>query len=157
VNGRIVGQVRRHLVRPALLLALAASGCGQGAVSNDDDVSRRAAEQTVVDFLTAVHEGREISACAQLPGQQQAGLARLSASRGGPKTCAGALGSLREFAPARNGGALVIRHDIGFRGALPHRAKVALDNVAVGGRPFGAIGLRRSGDVWRIAVVCECP
>jgi hypothetical protein len=153
----IVGRRGRDLTAPALLLVLAASGCGQGTVSNDDDLSRHAAEQAVVNFLTAVHEGRSAAACAQIPGQQRGGLARLSASRQGPDTCAGALRTLREFAPVRAAGRLAIGHDIGFRGALPHKAKTALDNVSVGGRPFGAIGLRRSGDVWRVAFVCDCP
>jgi hypothetical protein len=154
---RVVGRARRDLTRPALLLAFAASGCGQGTVSNDDAVSRRAAEQAVVSFLTAVHQGREAAACDQIPSQQRDGLARLSSSRHGPGTCEGALRTLREFAPVRTGGPLVISHDMGFRSALPHKAKVALDNVSIAGRAFGAIGLRRSGDVWRIAVVCECP
>jgi hypothetical protein len=153
----IVGRTRRDLTAPALLLVLAASGCGQGTVSNDDDVSRRAAERAVVSFLTAVHEGRAAAACAQIPSQQRGGLARLSASRQGPNTCAGALRTLREFAPVRAAGRLAIGHDIGFRSALPHRAKAAVDKVSVGGRPFGAIGLRRSGDVWRVAFVCDCP
>lgn len=150
-------RTRRDLTPLTMLVVLAASGCGQGTVSNDDGLSRRAAERAVVNFLTAVHEGREAAACGQIPGQQRGGLARLSASRHGPKTCAGALRTLREFAPVRAGAPLAVSHDIGFRGALPHKAKVALDNVSVGGRPFGAIGLRRSGDVWQVAVVCECP
>jgi hypothetical protein len=148
-------------VRRALSLCLAAAltacGCGQGTVSNDDDVSRRAAEQTVERFFVAVHDGREASACAQIPGPQRGGLARLSAGRGGPRTCAGALRTLREFSPARAPGSLSFSHDIGFRSALPHKSKSALDDVSVGGRLFGSIGLRRSGDTWRVAVVCACP
>lgn len=155
---QVVGQVRRDLTRSVLaVLVIALSGCGQGSVSNDDDVSRHAAEQAVARFLAAVHEGRFAVACAQIPDQQRAGLGRLSASRHGPSTCEGALHTLREFEPVRATGRLSIHHDIGFRGALPHRAKAALDNVSVNERPFGAIGLRRSGNAWRIAVVCECP
>ena len=143
---------------PLLLVpALLAAGCGQGTVSNDDDVSRRAAEQAVERFFIAVHEGRDASACAQIPGPQRGGLARLSAGRGGPKTCEGALRTLREFAPARAAGNLSFSHDIGFRSALPHRSKSALDKLSVRGRELGAIGLRRTGNTWRIAVVCDCP
>jgi hypothetical protein len=120
-------------------------------------VSRRAAEQTVVRFLTAVHEGRDAAACAQIPSQQRSGLARLSAARGGSSSCEAALRTLPEFAPVRARAPLAITHDIGFRSALPHRAKEALDKVAVRGRPFGAVGLRRFGNAWRIAIVCDCP
>jgi hypothetical protein len=147
-------------VRPiplAVAVALLAGGCGQGTVSNDDDVSRRAAEQAVERFFVAVHDGRETSACAQLPGPQRGGLGRLSAGRGGPNTCEGALRTLREFAPARTAGALSFSHDIGFRNALPHSSKSAVDNVAVRGREFGSVGLRRTGNTWRVAVVCACP
>jgi len=153
------GYARRVPRRIALLLvpALLAAGCGQGTVSNDDDVSRHAAEQAVERFFVAVHDGRDASACAQLPGPQRGGLARLSAARGGPDTCAGALRTLREFAPARAAGSLSFSHDIGFRSALPHRSKSALDKVSVRGRQLGAIGLRRTGNTWRVAVVCDCP
>ena len=155
---RVVGRGRRFLTWPVLLVAaIALTGCAQGTVSDDDSVSRRAAEQTVVRFLTAVHEGRDAAACAQLPGQQRGGLARRSATRGGRPSCEAALRTLAEFAPVRAPGPLRVTHDIGFRGSLPHRAKQALDAVALRGRPFGAVGLRRSGDSWRIAVVCDCP
>lgn len=155
---QVVGRVSRDLTgRVLAILVIALSGCGQGSVSNDDDVSRHAAEQAVARFLAAVHEGRFAGACAQIPDQQRGGLARLSASRHGPSTCEGALHTLREFEPVRTADRLSIHHDIGFRGALPHRAKEALDNVSVNERPFGAIGLRRSGDSWQIAVVCDCP
>jgi hypothetical protein len=120
-------------------------------------VSRRAAEQAVVRFLTAVHQGREADACAQIPAQQRSGLARLSAARGGSSSCEAALHTLPEFAPVRAHAPLVITHDIGFRSALPHRAKEALDKVSVRGRPFGAVGLRRFGNAWRVAIVCDCP
>jgi hypothetical protein len=145
---------------PAALLlaaALLVTGCGQGRVSNDDDLSRKAAEHAAERFLTAVHDGRFAAACALLPGQQQGGLGRLSRSRGGPGSCTGALQTLREFAPARRPGALAFGHEIGFRGALPHKAKVAVDDVSLGGRFLGSIGLRRSGDRWSVAVVCDCP
>ena len=154
---QVVGRPRRNLTRPLLLMLVGpVCGCAQGTVSNDDAVSSRAAEQTVVRFLTAVHQGRTAAACAAIPLGQRRGLARLSASRGGPSTCDGALRTLQEFAPARASGALAISHDMGFRGALPHRAKEAVDKVSIGGKPFGALGLSRSGNTWRIAVVCEC-
>jgi hypothetical protein len=146
--------------RPLLLLivaALLAGGCSKGTVSNDDDVSRHAAEQAVERFFLAIHAGHEASACAQIPGPQRGGLARLSAQRGGPRTCEGALRTLREFAPARAAGALSFSHDIGFHSALPHKSKTAADEVSVGGRALGAIGLRRSHNTWSVAIVCECP
>ena len=153
--------VTLHTVPRALLLcvatALLAGGCGEGTVSNDDDVSQRAAEQAVERFFAAVHDRHESAACAQLPGPQRGGLARLSASRGGPRSCEGALRTLREFALARNERTLSFSHDIGFNSALPHRSKTALDVVSIAGRELGSIGLRRSGDTWRIAIVCECP
>jgi hypothetical protein len=145
------------LTLPVVLAAVVGlCGCAKGTVSNDDGVSRRAAERTVVEFLADVHEGRDAAACAQLPEQQRSGLARRSAQRGGQGNCEAALRTLREFAPVRAPGRLVVTHDIAFRGSLPHRARQALDDVAIRGRPFGAIGLRRSGNVWRIAVVCDC-
>src|SRR3954469_11555488 len=145
--------------RPLALVfaaALLAGGCSKGTVSNDDDVSRHAAEQSVERFFLAVHAGHEASACAQIPGPQRGGLARLSAGRGGPKTCAGALRTLREFAPARTAGALSFSHDIGFHSALPHKSKTAVDKVSVGDRALGAIGLRRSHNTWNVVIVCEC-
>jgi hypothetical protein len=148
------------VIRPIALCAavgFVVAGCGRGTVTNDDVVSRRAAETAVERFFLAIHDGRDGAACAQLPDQQQAGLARLSAARGGPATCAGALRSLREFAPARSAGRLRFEHDIGFRSALPHKARSALDNVTVGGRELGSVGLRRTGGSWRIAIVCDCP
>lgn len=146
--------VRRLL--PLAAVAVLAAGCSKGTVSNDDDVSRSAAEQAVERFFTAIHDGRAVAACGQIPGTQRGGLARLSASRGGPGTCAGALRTLREFAPVRAPGALTFKHDIGFRSALPHKAKTAVDKVSVDGHPLGAIGLRRSGNTWSVALVCEC-
>jgi len=140
-----------------LVAALLAGGCGEGTVSNDDDVSRHAAEQAVERFFAAVHDGRMASACAQIPGPQRGGLARLSASRGGPHTCEGALRTLREFAAARVSGGLSFSHDIRFRSGLPHRSKRALDTLTVGGRELGSVGLRRTGDTWRVAIVCDCP
>ena len=142
---------------PLAAVALLASGCSKGTVSNDDGVSRRAAEQAVERFFTAIHDGRPAAACAQIPGPQRGGLGRLSAGRGGPATCAGALRTLREYAPARTAGPLRFSHDIGFRSALPHKAKSAVDDVSVGGRALGSIGLRRSGNTWTVAVVCACP
>lgn len=141
---------------PLAAVALLAAGCSKGTVSNDDDVSRAAAEQSVERFFTAIHDDRAAAACAQIPGTQRGGLARLSASRGGPKTCAGALQTLREFAAVRAPGRLTFKHDIGFRSALPHRAKTAVDKVAVNGHALGGIGLRREGDTWSVALVCEC-
>jgi hypothetical protein len=150
----------RSVPRPLPLLlaaALLAGGCGEGTVSNDDDVSRDAAIKAVERFFLAVHDGREASACAQIPGPQRGGLARLSAERGGPKTCDGALRTLREFAPARTPGALPFSHDIRFHSALPHKSKTALDTVSVAGRDLGSIGLRRTGNTWRVVIVCDCP
>ena len=72
--GRL-GPVRRSLPL-ALAAALLAAGCGQGTVSNDDAVSRRAAEHAVERFFTAIHDGRVASACAQIPGPQRGGEAR---------------------------------------------------------------------------------
>lgn len=142
---------------PLAIVALLAAGCSKGTVSNDDDVSRKAAEHAVERFFTAIHDGRTADACAQIPGTQRGGLARLSASRGGPRTCAGALGTLREFAAVRAPGRIVFEHDIGFRSALPHKSKTAVDKVAVNGHALGGIGLRREGDIWSVALVCECP
>jgi hypothetical protein len=136
--------------------ALLVSGCRGGVVSNDDRVSERAAKQSVEQFLTAIHAGRETAACAQLPVSQQRALARLSASRRGSATCPGALRTLHEFALVRSRGQLSFSHQVGFRGALPHKSKLAVDRVSVDGRDFGAIGLRRQGDRWRVALVCEC-
>lgn len=153
----MVGRRARDLIGPVLAFALILAGCSQGTVSNDDSVSRRAAERAVERFFLAVHEGRYAAACRQLPLQQRDGLARLSASRHGARTCEGALGTLSEFALARRRGKLAIGHDLGFRGALPHRAKEAVDDVAIGGRKLGGIGLRRTGDTWTVAVVCNCP
>jgi len=146
--------VRRLLALAAV--ALLAAGCSKGTVSNDDGVSRAAAEQAVERFFVAIHDGRYAQACAQVPGPQRGGLARLSARRGGPGTCAGALGALREFAAARTPGALTFSHEIGFRPALPHSAKTAVDRVKVDGHDVGGIGLRRSADTWSIALVCAC-
>jgi hypothetical protein len=146
-----------HALPILLAAALLAGGCGEGTVSNDDDVSRKAATGAVEHFFETIHDGSYAAACAQLPGQQQGGLARLSASRGGPKTCDGALRTLAEFAPARAPGALSFDHDIGFRDSLPHKSKSALDKVSVGGRQLGAVGLRRNGNTWSVAFVCECP
>jgi hypothetical protein len=147
--------VHRPLLLTVLLLC---TGCGSaGTVSNDDDVSRKAATDAVEQFFTQVHIGDVASACAQLPGPQQGGLARLSKDRGGPATCEAALRTLREFAPARTPGALRFSHDIGFRGALPHRSKEALDKVTVDGRQLGAVGLKRTGDAWNVVLVCDCP
>jgi hypothetical protein len=146
--------VRRLLALAAV--ALLASGCSKGTVSNDDDVSRKAAEQAVERFFTAIHDGHPAAACAQIPPTQRGALARLSASRGGPSTCAGALGSLREFASVRTRGPISFGHDIGFRSALPHKAKSAVDKVSVNGRLLGAVGLRRNGNTWSVAIVCEC-
>lgn len=151
-----LGSVRRATSLP-LALSLLALGCGQGTVSNDDDVSRHAAIQAVERFFNAIHAGREAAACAQIPGPQRGGLARLSAARGGSPTCAGALRTLVEFAPARASGRLVFHHEIGFRTALPHKAPSALDTLSVGGRELGSIGLRRTHNSWHIAVVCDCP
>jgi hypothetical protein len=146
----------RRLALAAIVLFTA--GCGSaGTVSNDDDVSRKAATDAVEQFFTRIHVGDVASACAGLPGPQQGGLARLSKSRGGPATCAGALRTLTEFAPARAAGALTFDHQIGFRGALPHRSKEALDKVTVDGHQLGAIGLRRTGDAWNVVLVCDCP
>jgi hypothetical protein len=147
--------VRRLL--PLAAVALLAAGCSKGTVSNDDGVSRHAAEQAVECFFTAIHDGRPAAACAQIPGPQRGGLGRLSAGRGGPATCAGALRTLREYAPARAAGPLHFSHDTGFRSALPHKAKSAVDDVSVGGRALGSIGLRRDGNTWTVAVVCACP
>jgi hypothetical protein len=148
-------------VRGPLLLcvtaALAGSGCAKGTVSNDDDVSRTAATQAVERFFVAVQEGRDAAACAQIPGPQRGGLARLSAKRAGPPTCEGAVRTLREFAPARRSGTLTFSHDIRFHASLPHRSKKAVDTVSVDGLDVGAIGLSRSGNTWSIAFVCDCP
>jgi hypothetical protein len=135
---------------------LLASGCRGGVVSNDDRVSERAAKQSVERFLTAIHAGHETAACAQLPLSQQRSLARLSASRRGSATCPGALRTLREFALARSAGPLSFSHQVGFRGALPHKSRLAVDRVSIDGRTFGAIGLRRQGDQWAVALVCQC-
>jgi hypothetical protein len=139
-----------------VVAALVVCGCGEGTVSNDDDVSERAAKQAVERFFSAVHDQREASACAQLPASQQQALARLSASRNGPSTCTGALQTLREFAAARAAGTPSFSHKIGFRGALPHSSTAALDRVSIDGREVGAIGLRRTGNTWRVAIVCDC-
>jgi hypothetical protein len=147
----------RALLPLCAAAALAVSGCSEGTVSNDDDVSRAAATKAVERFFLAVHDGHAASACAQIPGPQRGGLGRLSAGRGGPGTCEGALRTLREYAPVRAPGALRFNHDIGFKSALPHRSKTAVDNVAVGGRDLGSIGLRRKGNTWSVAVVCACP
>jgi hypothetical protein len=136
-------------------LALLA-GCSKGTVTNDDGVARHAVEQAVERFFVAIHAGHPAAACALVPGQQRGALGRLSASRGGPSTCAAALRTLREFAAARAPGALSIHHDLGFRSALPHRSKRAVDRVSIGGRELGLIGLRRFGDIWRLAIVCSC-
>jgi hypothetical protein len=136
--------------------ALIACGCSKGTVSNDDDVSRTAATQAVERFFVAVHQGRDESACAQIPGPQRGGLVRLSAERGGPRTCAGAVRTLREFAPARGTGTLTFSHDIRFHASLPHKSKTAVDKVSVDGRVLGTIGLRRSGNTWSVALVCDC-
>ena len=147
--------MRPHV--PLLIAAASlASGCAKGTVSNDDDVSRTAATQAVERFFVAVHEGRDASACAQIPGPQRGGLARLSAKRGGPSTCAGAVRTLREFAPARGTGTLTFSHDIRFHASLPHKSKTAVDKVSVDGRVLGTIGLRRSGNTWSVALVCDC-
>jgi hypothetical protein len=148
--------VRNSSTSLLLTASIALCGCSPGTVSNDDGVSRHAAEQTVFDFLADVHGGRDAAACARLPAQQRTGLARRSGQRGGEVSCEAALRTLREFAPLRAGGALDVTHEIGFRGALPHRARQAVDVVTIRGRAFGAIGLRRSGNSWRIAVVCDC-
>lgn len=141
-----------------LALLLFAVGCGSaGTVSNDDGVSRKAATDAVEQFFTQIHTGDVAAACAALPGAQRVGLARLSQSRGGPVTCQGALRTLKEFAPARITGTLTFSHDIGFRGALPHRSKEALDKVTVDGQQLGAVGLRRTGDAWNVVLVCDCP
>ena len=143
---------------PLLAVILLAAGCGSaGTVSNDDDVSRNAATDAVEQFFTRVHVGDVASACADLPAQQRGGLARLSKSRGGPATCEGALRTLKEFAPARAAGALTFEHEIGFRGALPHKSKEALDKVTVDGHALGGVGLRRTGNAWNVVLVCECP
>ena len=143
---------------PALALVLLAAGCGSaGRVSNDDDVSRKAAAGAVEQFFTQIHTGDDTGACAELPGPQRGGLARLSKSRGGPATCEGALRTLKEFAPARTPGELTFKHDLGFRGALPHRSKQALDKVSVDGHQLGAVGLERTGDAWNVVLVCDCP
>jgi hypothetical protein len=155
MTGTLAG-VRRHLLLAAVAVAVLA-GCGEGTVSNDDDVSRRAAIAAVDRFFTAIHDGRETSACAQLPGPQRGGLGRLSAKRGGPSTCEGALRTLPEYAPARAPGALKLGHDIGFRNSLPHRSKTAVDDVTVAGHDLPSVGLRRDGNTWSVAVVCECP
>jgi hypothetical protein len=150
----------RAVRRPLPLLiaaALLAGGCGKGTVTNDDDVSRDAAIQAVESFFDAVHDGRHDAACALLPGPQRGGLARLSASRHGPPTCAGALRTLREFALVRAPGRLTLGHDIRFRNPLPHKSKRAIDQPTVDGRTLGAVGLRRDGESWRVAFVCECP
>lgn len=147
--------MRRPL--PLLFAVALLAGCGKGTVTNDDGVSRHAAIQAVERFLTAVHEGRDAAACALLPGPQQGGLARLSGSRRGPRTCAGALRTLREFAIVRTPGPLTFSHDIRFRNPLPHKSKRALDTPTVGGVRLGAVGLRRSGETWSVAFVCECP
>lgn len=139
-----------------MTVALIACGCSKGTVSNDDDVSRTAATQTVERFFVAVHEGRDAAACAQIPGPQRGDLVRLSAERGGPRTCEGALRTLREFAPARGGAALEFSHDIRFHSSLPHKSKTAVDKVSVRGRELGTVGLRRSGNTWSIALVCDC-
>jgi hypothetical protein len=139
-------------------LALLATGCGSaGTVSNDDDVSRKAATDAVEQFFAQVHSGDVTAACAELPGPQRGGLARLSKSRGGPATCEGALRTLKEFAPARTAGPLTFSHEIGFRGALPHSSKEALDKVSVDGHQLGAVGLKRTGDAWNVVLVCDCP
>ena len=65
--------------------------------------------------------------------------------------------TLKEFAPARAAGALTFEHEIGFRGALPHKSKEALDKVTVDGHALGGVGLRRTGNAWNVVLVCECP
>ena len=151
----LLARVRRLVL---LALVLLGTGCGSaGTVSNDDDVSRKAATDAVEQFFTRIHIGDVAAACAALPGQQRGSLARLSKSRGGPATCEGALRTLEEFAPARGGGALTFDHQIGFLGALPHRSKEAVDKVSVNGQQLGGIGLRRTGDAWNVVLVCECP
>jgi hypothetical protein len=148
----------RHSSICLLATLLLVAGCGSaGTVSNDDDVSRKAATDAVEQFFTKIHAGQIASACMGLPGPQQGGLARLSKSRGGPPTCEGALRTLTEFAPARSAGPLTFSHDIGFRGALPHKSKEALDKVTVDGHQLGAVGLKRTGDAWNVVLVCECP
>jgi hypothetical protein len=147
--------VRRLAV---LALVLLSAGCGSaGTVSNDDDVSRKAATEAVEQFFAQIHAGDVGAACAQLPGAQRGGLARLSKSRGGPATCEDALRTLKEFAPARAAGRLTFSHEIGFRGALPHSSKEALDKVSVDRHQLGAVGLRRTGDAWNVVFVCDCP
>lgn len=137
---------------------LLAAGCGTaGTVSNDDDVSRKAATDAVEQFFGQIHAGDVGAACAGLPGPQRGGLARLSKARGGPATCEDALRTLKEFAPARAAGRLTFGHEIGFRGALPHSSKEALDKVAVDGHRLGAVGLKRTGDAWNVVFVCDCP
>lgn len=153
---RVVGCNARNLTRCLLLTGVVAAGCGQGTVSNDDSVSRAAAERAVERFFGQIHDGRYAAACAPLPARQRAGLARLSAARGAAASCEAALRTLREFAPARSPRRLTFRHDIGFRGSLPHRSKAAVDDVAIDGRSVGAVGLRRDGDTWSVVVVCEC-
>ena len=154
-DGGYARRVRRRVV--LLAIAMLVAGCSEGTVSNDDDVSRRAAIQAVERFFSAIHDGREGSACAQIPGPQRGGLGRISARREGPGTCEGALRTLSEYAPARARGALNLSHDIGFKSALPHRSKTAVDNVTANGHDLPSIGLRRNGNTWSIAVVCDCP
>jgi hypothetical protein len=50
----------------------------------------------------------------------------------------------------------LVHHDLGFRSALPHRSKRAVDRVSIGGTDLGLIGLRRFGGTWRLAIVCSC-
>jgi hypothetical protein len=146
----------RRLLSLCVTAAIVACGCSKGTVSNDDDVSRTAATRAVERFFVAVHEGREASACAQIPGPQRGDLVRLSVKRGGPNTCEGAVRTLREFAPARGTAALTFSHDIRFHSSLPHKSKTAVDKVSVDGHVLGTIGLRRSGNTWSIALVCDC-
>jgi hypothetical protein len=169
--GRLVGRARHGFSRwtddgysravrrplPLLIAAALLAGCGKGTVTNDDDVSRDAAIQAVESFFVAVHDGRDDSACALLPGSQRGGLARLSASRHGPATCVGALRTLREFALVRAPGRLTFSHDIRFRNPLPHKAKRAIDQPTVDGERLGAVGLRRNGETWSVSFVCDCP
>ena len=148
--------MRRPL--PLLIVAaLVAGGCGKGTVTNDDDVSRDAAIHAVESFFDAVHDGRHDAACALLPGPQRGGLARLSAVPSRTAHLRRRASDAARIRPRPRAGPADLRPRHPLPQPLPHKSKRAIDQPTVGGRMLGAVGLRREGETWSVAFVCECP